>query len=55
MVKNMTTNRVAILTDGKDETWDPSFHPDGNLLVFARFAGKNPLIYGMCLFGEHIE
>ena len=55
MVKNMTTNRVTILTDSNCETWGPSFHPDGNLLVFGRFADKNPLIYGRCLYGELIK
>ena len=49
---DLQSNEFVKLTDGIVEDWDPSFHPSGRLLVFARHAGTEPLLFGICPFGE---
>ncbi len=49
---NLQSSQLVGLTDGIADDWDPSFHPSGKLLVFGRSTGGEPLLFGICLFGE---
>jgi Tol biopolymer transport system component/lysophospholipase L1-like esterase len=49
---NLQSNQLVGLTEGIADDWDPSFHPGGDLLVFGRSTGGEPLIFGICPFGE---
>jgi Tol biopolymer transport system component len=40
------------VTEFSDDEWDPQWHPQGKMLVFAMTTQDGPRIMGMCLFGE---